>query len=146
MGCSPPGSSVHRISLGKNTGVGCLVLFQRIFPTQGGGLIESILLVCVQSLQLCWTLCGPVNCRLLCPWDSPGKNAGVGCHFHLQGIGDQTHVSCISLHWQEDSLPLSHPRSPFIWNTCLKPWYVGHNSSCSNACSVMTDSLQPHGL
>ena len=22
--------------------------------------------------------------RLLCPWDSPGKNAGVGCHFFLQ--------------------------------------------------------------
>ena len=24
--------------------------------------------------------------RLLCPWNSPGKNAGVGCHFFLQGI------------------------------------------------------------
>ena len=24
--------------------------------------------------------------RLLCPWDSPGKNAGVGCHFLPQGI------------------------------------------------------------
>ena len=23
--------------------------------------------------------------RLLCPWDSPGKNTGVGCHFLLQG-------------------------------------------------------------
>ena len=22
--------------------------------------------------------------RLLCPWDSPGKNSGVGCHFFLQ--------------------------------------------------------------
>ena len=22
--------------------------------------------------------------RLLCPWDSPGKNTGVGCHFPLQ--------------------------------------------------------------
>jgi len=22
--------------------------------------------------------------RLLCPWDSPGKNTGVGCHFVLQ--------------------------------------------------------------
>ena len=22
--------------------------------------------------------------RLPCPWDSPGKNTGVGCHFHLQ--------------------------------------------------------------
>ena len=24
--------------------------------------------------------------RLLCPWDSPGKNTGMGCHFLLQGI------------------------------------------------------------
>ena len=24
--------------------------------------------------------------RLLCPWDSPGKITGVGCHFLLQGI------------------------------------------------------------
>ena len=23
--------------------------------------------------------------RLLRPWDSPGKNTGVGCHFLLQG-------------------------------------------------------------
>ena len=24
--------------------------------------------------------------RLLCPWDFPGKNTAVGCHFLLQGI------------------------------------------------------------
>ena len=24
--------------------------------------------------------------RLLCPWNSSGKNTGVGCHFLLQGI------------------------------------------------------------
>ena len=24
--------------------------------------------------------------RLFCPWDSPGKNTGVGCHALLQGI------------------------------------------------------------
>ena len=24
--------------------------------------------------------------RLLCPWDSPGKNTGVGCHALLQGL------------------------------------------------------------
>ena len=31
---SPPGSSVHGDSPGKNTGVGCHVLLQGIFPTQ----------------------------------------------------------------------------------------------------------------
>ena len=24
--------------------------------------------------------------RILCPWDFPGKNTGVGCHFLLQGV------------------------------------------------------------
>ena len=33
--CSPPGSSVHGDSPGKNTGMGCCALLQRIFPTQG---------------------------------------------------------------------------------------------------------------
>ena len=35
-----------------------------------------------KSLQLCLTLCNPT--RLPCPWNSPGKNTGVGCHFLLQ--------------------------------------------------------------
>ena len=34
MDCSPPGSSVHGGSPGKNTGVGCHALPQGIFPTQ----------------------------------------------------------------------------------------------------------------
>ena len=33
--CSTPSSSVHGISPGKNTGVGCHALLQGIFPTQG---------------------------------------------------------------------------------------------------------------
>ena len=28
----------------------------------------------------------PQPTRILCPWDSPGKNTGVGCHFLLQAI------------------------------------------------------------
>ena len=35
MDCSPPGSSVHGDSPGKNTGVGRHALLQGIFPTQG---------------------------------------------------------------------------------------------------------------
>ena len=35
----------------------------------------------------------------LCPWDSPGKNTGLGCHSLLQGSSwsrDQTWASCIA--------------------------------------------------
>ena len=39
--------------------------------------------------QSCPTLCDPMDCSLpgsSLPWDSPGKNTGVGCYFLLQGI------------------------------------------------------------
>ena len=43
-----------------------------------------------KSLQSCLTLCDPLDRspldRLLCQWDSPGKNTGVGCQALLQGI------------------------------------------------------------
>ena len=38
-------------------------------------------------LQSCPTLCDPIDGSLPgfpCPWDSPGKNTRVGCHFLLQ--------------------------------------------------------------
>ena len=37
--------------------------------------------------RLCWNLQvhGLQPTRLLCPWDSPGKNTQAGCHFLLQG-------------------------------------------------------------
>ena len=65
--------------------------------------------------RLCPTLCDPMDCspRLLCPWDSPGKNTAVGCHALLQGIfptqRSNPHLLCL-LHWQAGSLP--HLRSP----------------------------------
>ena len=38
-------------------------------------------------LQSCLTLCNPIDCSppgFTRPWDSPGKNTGVGCHCFLQ--------------------------------------------------------------
>ena len=58
-GLCPPGSCVHGIYSGKNTGVGCHFLLQRVFPTQGS--------------------------------------------------------NPLLLHWQVDSLPLSHQGSPYIY-------------------------------
>ena len=52
---------------------------------------------------------------LLCPWDSPGKDTGEGCHALLQGIfptqGLNLHLFCL-LPWQGDSLLLS-PRGEY---------------------------------
>ena len=49
----------------------------------------NIILVVVVQLQSCVQLLKPYRlqpARLLCPWDFPGKNIGVGCHFLFQGI------------------------------------------------------------
>ena len=46
--------------------------------------------------QLCLTLWDPIDCSL-CPWNSSGKNTGVGSHSLLQGIElGSSWVSCIA--------------------------------------------------
>ena len=57
-----------------------------------------------KSLQSCPTLCDPIRrqpTRLPRPWDSPGKNTGVGCHFLLQcmKVKSESEVaqSCLTL-------------------------------------------------
>ena len=52
--------------------------------------------------------------RFLCPWDSPSKNTRVGCHFLLQGIFLPQESNLCILHWQVDSLLLSHVESPIV--------------------------------
>ena len=57
-----------------------------------------------KSLQSCPTLCNPIEGSppgLPRPWDSPGKNTGVGCHFLLQcmKVKSESEVpqSCLTL-------------------------------------------------
>ena len=67
----------------------------------------------VQLFATLWT----VACQAHCPWDSPGKNTGVGWHFLLQGIFLTQGIkpaSPVSPALQADSLPLSHQGSPEV--------------------------------
>ena len=121
-------------SPGKNTGVGCHFILQRMHACMHA-----------KSLQLCPTLCDPIDgsppgsslpgilqaktlawvaisfsnacihayqvasamsdsvrthrwqpTRLLCPWDSPGKNTGVDCHFLLHFLNIVNLQFCVS--------------------------------------------------
>ena len=66
---------------------------------------------------LCPVTIWTVASRVLCPWDSPGKNTGVGCHFLLQGIFLTKGLNpCLLslLNWQVGSLPLVPPGKPRI--------------------------------
>ena len=47
--------------------------------------------------------------RLLCPWESPGKNTGVDYDALLQGIFPTQRSNPCLLHWQLVSLPLDFP-------------------------------------
>ena len=61
-------------------------------PIQLSHLITEGLKVLVA--QSCLTL----SDLMACPWNSPGKNATVGCHFLLQGIlltQGSNHIFCI---------------------------------------------------
>ena len=80
--------------------------------------------------KLCLTLAthGLSPARLLCPWDSPGKNTGVGCHFLFLGkmlVGDSI-CKYICRNW------------PFL------PMNFKMKESIRR--SVMSNSLQLHGL
>ena len=95
MDYSPPGTSVHGDSPGKNTGVGCHALLQGIFPTQGSnpGLL--------QCRQILYHLSPQRSPRILsgCPIPSPGELPDPG-------------IKSGSLALQADSLPAELPRKP----------------------------------
>ena len=54
--------------------------------------------------------------RLLHPWDFPGKNTGVGCHFLLQEIFPIQRLNRGLLHRRQTLYHLSHQGSFHPWN------------------------------
>ena len=76
-----------------------------------------VLKVKVLVAQLCPALCETMDCspaRLLCPWNSPGKNTGVGCHFFLWGnFLSQRSNPCL-LHYRQILYCLSHQGSLLV--------------------------------
>ena len=100
--------------------------------------LDDSLTLCVHA-QSCPTLCEPLTAKdchglqtakLLCLWDVPGKNSGVGCQFPLPGGLPGPQIEPASpvqrlYHWATEERPLDHIQ----WSR-----------------SVMSDSLRPHGL
>ena len=54
---------------------------------------------------------GLYSARLLCPWGSPGKDTGMGCHALLQGIFPTHRLNLCLLHCSRVLYCLSHPGS-----------------------------------
>ena len=71
--------------------------------------------VCVLAAQLCLTLFNPMDCSppgFSVHGDSPGKNAGVGCHALFQGIFPTQGSNPGLLHCRQTVYHLSHQGSP----------------------------------
>ena len=88
-------------------------------PTSVGGFFTTVppgkphnASATAKSLQSCLTLCDPIDSSppsFPLPWDSPGKNTGVGCHFLLQCVKvkseSEVAQSCLTLHNPMDCSP-----------------------------------------
>ena len=73
--------------------------------------------ICCSVIKLCPTLPWPHElypARLHCPWDFSGKNTEVSCHFLLWESFLTQGSNLSLLHWQADSLLLSHQGSPLF--------------------------------
>ena len=113
MVCEGPSQSL------PNPPSSCISLPSRFFfHTQWTSSDSMCLLIlcettAAKSLQSCPTPCDPIDGSPPgCPWDSPGKNTGVGCHFLLQCMKvkseNEIAQSCLTL---SDPMDCSPPGS-----------------------------------
>ena len=64
---------------------------------------------------------GLLPARLLCSWNSPGKDTGVGCHSLLQGIFQTQGLILGLLHCRQIVYRLSHQGSPVTYEAICDP-------------------------
>ena len=95
------------------------------------GKSESISHSVVSNSATPWT----VACQAFCPWNSPGKNTWVGCHFLLQGIFLTQGSNQGFLHGRQILYHLSQQGSSIYYVEKSK-WSL----------SVVSNSLRPHGM
>ena len=104
------------------------------FNTAGLSLFSMVMTDKQRFAQSCWTL-QPHKlqpARLLCPWNSPGKNIRVGCHSFLQGIFPPQGLNLGLSHCRQILYHLSHTLSLFLHQHHLLLFYLHAVSSASS--------------
>ena len=95
-------------------------------------------------------LCAPHRwqpTRLRCPWDSPGKNTGVGCHFLLQSmkVKSESEVAQLCPTQRPHGLQLTRLLRPWDFPGkstgvgCHQPWH--QFSSVPQSCPTLCDPM-----
>ena len=99
------------------------------------------------------TLPDPMDCkpaRLLCPWDSPGKNSGVACHallwgnFPTQGWNPGLlHRTCILSHMSPEGSrnSLTSGTTPLSGQQAERPFWPGSSGFYLGGSRMRTKSL-----
>ena len=110
----------------------CCLLCKRVMETKPSWGWRSHCTYCVLSHAVVSNSLPPhglQSTRLLCPWNFPGKNTHVGCHSLLQGMVLTQGLNPGLLHWQADSLPLSHQGSLCLYTLRnVSPFALGPHS------------------
>ena len=90
--------------------------------------------------------CVRLSARLLCPWDSPGKNTGVGCHSLFQGIFLTQGSNPGLPHCRQILYHKSHQGSPYCLNTIPSLKQVTHTTHQSERLpdSPVAAAFHPH--
>ena len=109
--------------------------------------VEAQFSVKVKVTQLCPTLQphGLQLDRFLCPWNSPGKNAGVGGHSLLQGIFPTQGLNPHILHCRQILYHLSHQGSFHLVELKYTREIVGWLKSVSGA-GLKASEMRSSGL
>ena len=83
--------------------------------------------------------------RLLCPWNSPGKNTGVGCHFLFQGIFPTQGLNPSLLHCRQTLYHVSHQGSPQALSKTFNS-YLAQAPGLAAFSLSFTGGLDPAGV
>ena len=83
--------------------------------------------------------------RLLCPWDFPGKNTGVGYHFLLQSILNPS-LLCL-LHWRQSLYPWATRDVPLLifgltQNSLCKKISIPENLTRTISCNTSWENQE----
>ena len=116
MDCSPPGSPVHGISRQEHWSG--LPVPSPMHESEKWKWSRSVM------ADSQWPH-GLQPTKLLRPWDSPGKNTGVGCHALLQGIFSTQGSNPSLPHCRQILYHLSHQRGPRILEQLAYPFSRG---------------------
>ena len=93
--------------------------------------------------------------QALCPWNFPGKNTAVGCHFLLLGIFPTQGLNLGFMHCRHILYHLSHqgsPRHPYVCSvtqsfpTLCDPWTAARQAPLSMGFSRQNTRMGCHFL